>query len=156
VGGKWVSQLDSDETFALSSVLSKLRLASYSVRSDEAACTLNIRRNSPSVKLKAGDTFHTLEVELTCTAGLLDYSQSQPIEKIGDAGDVPKEFFTLAANKLKGEIEQVYEKCKAVGCDLFGVRERLIKYGKRRFHSHQDSVFQNTRIQATVRFQNVR
>ena len=156
VGGKWVAQLDSEETFALSSVLSKLRLASYSVRNNEAACTLNVRRNSPSIKLKAGENFHTLQVEVTCTAGLLDYSKSQPIEKIGDAGDVPKEFFTLAANKLKGEIEQVYEKCKAVGCDLFGVRERLVKYGKRHFQGQQDGAFQNTRIQTVVRFQNVR
>lgn len=157
VNGKWVEKLNSEETFTLATVLSKLRLASYSVRNDEAACTLNIRRNSPSVKLKAGEKdMFSLQVKVTCTAGLLDYSRSQPIEKIGDAGDVPKEFFTLASKKLKGEIEDVYEKCRAANCDLFGVRERLVKYGKRRFHNRQDAIFQNTRIQADVRFQNVR
>ena len=157
VHGKWVDTLKSDETFALATVLSKLRLASYTLEDTDKACTLNIRRNSPSVKLQTSDSgIFTLKVDLDFTAGMLDYSKSQPIEKIGDAGDVPKEFFTLAANKLKGEIERTYEKCRAINCDLFGVRERLIKYGKRRFYNRQDSAFSDTRIQVSVRFKNVR
>ena len=110
----------------------------------------------PSVtKTNEGDLF-SLNVDLTVSAGILDYSLSQSIEEIGDVGDVPKEFFTFAANKLSGEIESVYEKCRAVGCDVFGVRERLIKYEKRRLKEKQDTVFQNTRIQVSVRFENVR
>ena len=157
VNGKWVETLKNEETFALAAVLSKLRLASYSIDKGEATCTLSIRRNSPDIKLKTneGDLF-SLNVDLTVTAGILDYSLSQSIEEIGDVGDVPKEFFTFAANKLSGEIESVYEKCRAVGCDIFGVRERLIKYEKRRLKEKQDTVFQNTRIQVSVRFQNVR
>ena len=157
VHGKWVETLDSNETFALASVLSKLRLASYTVQSERGACTLNIRRNSPKVKLQASDSgIFTLKVDLTCTAGMLDYAKSQSIEKISDAGDVPKEFFSLAAKKLSGEIDRVYEKCRAVECDLFGVRERLLKYTKRRFHPHQDVAFSKTHIQVSVHFQNVR
>ena len=149
--------LKNDETFALATVLSKLRLASYSIDKGEATCTLSIRRNSPSIKLKSneGDLF-SLNVNVSMTAGTLDYSLSQSIEEIGDVGDVPKEFFTLAANKLSREIESVYEKCRTVGCDVFGVRERLIKYEKRRLKEKQDTVFQNTRIQVSVHFENVR
>ena len=157
VGGRWVETLKNDETFALAAVLSKLRLASYSIDNEKATCTLSIRRNSPSVKLKPneGDWF-ALNVDVMMTAGVLDYSLSQSIEQIGDVGDVPKEYFTFAAHKLAGEIESVYEKCRAVGCDVFGVRERLVKYEKRRFKDRQDTAFQNTRIQVDVRFENVR
>ena len=154
--GKWVDTLKSNETFALACVLSKLRLASYTLQDGENACTLNIRRNSPSMKLRSTDGGFVLQVELTCTAGVLDYSKSQPIDKIGDAGDVPKEFFTLAAKKLSGEIEGVYEKCRALGCDLFGVQERLAKYGKRPFRDQQAVILPKTRAQVSVRFQNVR
>ena len=157
VHGKWVDTLKSNETFALAAILSKLRLASYTLEGKESACTLNIRRNSPSIKLQTSDSdLFTLKVDLDCTAGMLDCSKSQPLEKISDAGDVPKEFFTLAANKLKGEIEQTYEKCRVIGCDLFGVRERLLKYGKRRFQNRKDNAFSNTRIQVSVHFKNVR
>ena len=156
VHGKWVDTLKSNETFALACVLSKLRLASYTLQDGENACTLNIRRNSPSIKLRSTDGGFVLQVELTCTAGVLDYSKSQPIDKIGDAGDVPKEFFTLAAKKLSGEIEGVYEKCRALGCDLFGVQERLAKYGKRHFRDQQAVILSKTRAQVSVRFQNVR
>ena len=157
VHGKWVETLDNDETFALACVLSKLRLASYTVQGNENASTLNIRRNTPSIKLQASDSgIFTLNVNLTCTAGMLDYAKSLPIEKIADAGDVPKELFSLASKRLTGEIEGVYEKCRAVNCDLFGVQERLLKYGKRRFHNLQSTALANTRVQVSVRFKNVR
>ncbi len=157
VHGKWVDTLDTKETFALACVLSKLRLASYTVKDNANACTLNIRRNSPAVKLQPSESgFFTLKVNLTLTAGILDYAASQPIDKIGDAGDVPNNFFTLAERTLSGEIEEVYEKCRAVNCDLFGVRERLTKYAKRRFRGQKDTALANTRIAVSVRFKNVR
>ena len=159
VGGRWVETLTADETFALSSVLSKLRLAAYSVESEDNSCALNIRRNSLKMKLETGkgapDTL-TLQVQVIMTAGIFDYSQSQPIEKIADAGDVPEEFFTFAERKLSSEIERTYEKCKAVDCDVFGVRERLVKYENRKLRQHQDTALQNTRIEVKVRFRNIR
>ena len=156
VQGKWVDTLTSNETFALASVLSKLRLASYTLQNGKNACTLSIRRNTPSIKLQENNGAFSLKVDLDCTAGLLDYAKSQPIEKIADAGDVPKEFFTLAAKKLSGEIEGVYEKCRAANCDLFGVRERLIKYAKRDLHTQENTILENTRVQVFVHFKNVR
>ena len=157
VGGRWVETLTATETFALSSVFSKLRLASYTVNGVENSCVLNVRRNDPKIKLETGanDCFN-LQINVTMTAGILDYSQSQPIDKIADAGDVPKEYFTLAEKKLASEIAQTYRKCQAVNCDVFGVRERLIKYEKRRFHDHRNTAFQNTSVQVNVRFRNVR
>ena len=157
VKGRWVETLTAEETFAMASVLSKLRLASYSVNGEDNSCTLNVRRNSPNVKLKTGggDLF-SLQVDLTLTAGIFDYSASQPIDKIADAGDVPKEFFTLAEKRLASEIERAYEKCRAVDCDVFGVRERLVKYEKRKLRDKQNTAFQNTRIDVKVRFRNVR
>ena len=157
VNGKWVESLNSEETFAFATVQSKLQLASYTINDGENACSLNIRRNSPSVKLKAGNgDFFSLKIDLTLTAGLLDYAQSQPIDKISDAGDVPEEFFTVATKKLAGEIESVYEKCRGVKCDIFGVRERLTKYGKRALKDKGSVALENTRAQVSVRFQNVR
>lgn len=157
VGGRWVETLTATETFALSSVFSKLRLASYTVNGVENSCVLNVRRNDPKIKLETGanDGFN-LQINVTMTAGILDYSQSQPIDKIADAGDVPKEYFTLAEKKLASEIAQTYRKCQAVNCDVFGVRERLIKYEKRRFHDQRNTAFQNTSVQVNVRFRNVR
>ncbi len=157
VQGRWVETLKAEETFALSAVLSKLRLASYSVDGESDSCTLNIRRNDPKVKLETNtpDVF-SLKVDVTMTAGIFDYSKSRPIEEIADAGDVPKEFFSFAEKKLASEIEQTYEKCRAVNCDVFRVRERLVKYEKRKFRHRQENSFQDTRIQVKVLFRNVR
>ena len=157
VGGRWVETLTAEETFAISAVLSKLRLASYSVKGEEQSCALNIRRNSPDVQLKPrGEDGFSLRVEVVMTAGIFDFSASQPIDKIADAGDVPKSFFTLAEKVLASEIEHTFEKCRAVNCDVFGVRELLVKYQKRPLWKKRDTAFQDTRIEVKVRFQNVR
>lgn len=157
VEGKWVETLQNKETFALGTVLNNLRLAAYSIEREGKTCSLTIKRNDPKISLRANreDNF-TLNIEVSIFAGMLDFSKAQTLENITDVGDVPKEYFSYAAKKLESEIKRTYEKCKAVGCDLFGVRERLIKYERHRFHKHEHTAFQNTSADVTVRFRNLR
>ena len=157
VNGKQVDVLTADETFALGSVLNKLRLASYTVNREGKTCSLTIKHNAPNIKLRTGKNENfTLDVNVTMSAGILDYSLSQDVEELSSIGNVPMEYFSLAEKKLAGEIQTVYEKCRACGCDLFGVRERLIKYGKRNLHQLESSAFGNTRVNVSVRFRNIR
>ena len=157
VRGKRVETLKTEETFALSAVLNKLRLAAYSVEREGKTCTLTIKHNAPKIKLETGeeDAFR-LSIDLTMSAGILDFSKSQDLKSISDVGDVPKEFFTMAEQKLSAQIQTVYEKCRAAECDVFGVRERLVKYERRKFHKHEDTAFENTRAEVKVKFRNIR
>lgn len=157
VDGKWVERLQTEETFALGAVLNPLRLASYSVEQEGDTCTLTIKQNSPKISLKASEKFpFTLEISVTMTAGILDFSKAQPLHEISDAGDVPSGYFALAEKKLEGEIATVFEKCKGVECDLFGVRERLVKYAKKKWENLQSTALQNTRAEINVHFRNIR
>ena len=157
VKGKRVGTLTKTETFALSAVRNRLRLASYSVEEDQKTCILSIKQNSPKISLKSTEKLpFKLDISVTMSAGILDFSKSQPLEDITDIGDVPTPFFSLAEKQLSKEIESVFEKCKGLNCDLFGVRERLIKYGKRRWKKYQDVAFQNTQANVVVKFRNVR
>lgn len=157
VNGKWVETLQNEETFALGAVLNKLRLAAYSIEHNGKTCSLTIKQNNPKISLHANhEEGFTLHIELSMFAGMLDFSKAQTLDNITDVGDVPKEYFTYAAKKLESEIRTTYEKCKAVECDLFGVRERLIKYERRRFHKQENTAFQNSYADVTVRFRNLR
>ncbi|MBR2375871.1 MAG: hypothetical protein IKA88_06250 [Clostridia bacterium] len=157
VNGKRVETLTREETFALCAVTGKLRLASYAVERNGDTCTLTVKRNSPSVKLQVGkDGMATLNVDLTMTAGVLDYSVAQSMESISDAGDVSKAYLSAAEKKLAGEIHRVFEKSRACGCDVFRVRERLVKYKNRRLRVHQDTVLSRSLADVKVRFENVR
>ncbi len=157
VNGKRVEKLSTDETFALSAVLNKLRLAAYSVEREGKTCSLTIKQNYPKIKLQAHENNNfTLHIEVDLYAGILDFSKSQSLDEISDAGDVPKEYFPLAEKKLTSEILTVYEKCRKVNCDLFGVRERLIKYERRTFHKHEHTAFQKTIPVVRIHFQNIR
>ena len=157
VGGKRVGKLTKDETFAFGAVKQELRLAAYSVETDEAKCTLTIRRNSPKTKFKVGaDGRATYRVNLSMTAGLLDYSKALPREKTADAGDVPSGTFEAAEKRLVGQIHTTFEKCRALGCDLFGIVEQLQKHHNRRFEELKDEALKNAILHVSVKFQNVR
>ena len=157
VNGKRRETLTKEETFSLCSVLGKIRLASYSVEREGKTCTLTVKQNQPKIKLQTGekDNF-LLKIDVTITAGILDFSKSQDLKDIADVGAVPKEYFTTAEQKLASEIQTVYEKCRSIGCDVFGVQERLIKYENRSFERQKDTALKNTRADVTVKFQNVR
>ena len=157
VGGKRVGTLTEEETFAVATVLNPLRLASYSVEREGKTCSLTIKQNNPSTKLKVGNENNlTLNVNVTLTAGILDYSKAQSIENISDSGDVPKEYFFLAEKKLKGDITRAFEKCRAVQCDVFGVRERLIKYEKKHLKKFADTALRDVRLNTEITFRNIR
>lgn len=157
VDGKRVETLTKEETFALCAVTGKLRLASYAVERNGKTSTLTIKRNSPSVKLRVGkDGLASLDIHLTMSSGVLDYSTAQPLDLLSDTGDVSKEFFASAEKKLSGEIHRVFEKTRACGCDVFRIRERLVKYKNRRLRSYQDSVLSRSIANVSVRFESVR
>ena len=157
VRGKMVGTLNKEETFAFNAVKKKLRLASYEVETPEqATCSLTIRRNSPKTKFTlSSDNLATFEVQLTLAAGLLDYSLALPQEK-ADAGAVPTGAFDAAEKRLAAQITSAFEKCRAVGCDLFELTSMLYRQKNDRFEQLKTDLLQNTSLQVQVRFQNVR
>ncbi len=157
VGGKRVETLTREESFAVGAVISHLKLAKYSVPSGENTCTLTIRNNQAKTKLSIGKNDRAaLKIEITLTAGIADYSKSQDIMNISDAGDVPKGVFEAAEKKLAAEITRVFDKCRLCGCDLFGIRERLIKYEKAHAKRLEDSILSGAIADVEIHFRNVR
>lgn len=158
VAGKRVEKLTENETFAVSAVLNNLELASYSVEEEGGEfCTLSVKRSSPKLKFTVGkDGRASLKIEISLTAGVSDYSKSQPLDKIADAGDISKSAFPSAEKKLAGEIATAFEKCKSCGCDLFQIQERLVKYKHRRLSKYKEDILRNTHAEISVRFQSVR
>lgn len=157
VDGKRVERLNPKETFALSTILNELQLASYSVQTEKEICTLSVKKNSPKLRFKVGkDGRAQLKIQVDFTAGVTDYSISQPLDKTADAGDLTNGVFLSAEKTLTGEIATVFEKCKACGCDLFRLQERLVKYKNRNLHKYKDGILQNTSVEVKVRFKGVR
>jgi Ger(x)C family germination protein len=157
VDGKRVETFTKEETFAFSSVINTLKLATYSIEQGDRTCTLNVRNSSPKTKFSVGANKRAyMKIEIVLTAGISDYSKALDIENLSDAGDVPRGVFDLAEKKLKAEILRVYEKCRNSGCDLFGLKERLEKYEKTNFSKLSDSVLDTSVVDVSVHFRGVR
>ena len=157
VRGKWRGTLTPEETFAVNAAIGKLRLANYSVDYDGQTCTLTVKRNAPKIKLEVGkDGSSRVQVQLTMTAGIADYSKALNVNELADAGDIPDGIFFAAEKKLAAELTTAYEKARKVGCDVFGLEERLVKYKKREYHQHKDSLLEKSSLTVKVRFEGVR
>lgn len=156
--GKRVETLTADETFALSAVKNNLKLAPFTVtRGEKDACTLNIRQNSRKLSLRVSDEgAAVLNVKLTLTAGVLDYSQALSLDDVSDAGDVPDGIFAAAEKKLAAAILSVFEKARVNDCDVFGVQDMLIKRSPRALRRYRTTILQNTRPDVRITFRNVR
>lgn len=157
VEGKWVGKLTKEESFAVSAVQNKLRLAAYSVPANDEYCTLSIRRNTPKTKLLLGEKDRAVfKITVDITAGISDYSAAQDLNAIKDVGDVPKGVFTAAERKLASEIQRAFEKCRGCGCDLFGLQQRLQKYAPKRAPALQNTLLESALVEVSVSFKNVR
>ena len=157
VGGKWLGTLNAEETFAVNAATGKLRLANYSVENADGSCTLVVKRNAPKIKLSVGKEGQgRLDIQLTMTAGVSDFSKALGLTDLRDGGDIPDGVFASAEKKLASELITAYEKARAVGCDVFGLGERLVKYKNRSYHKFLDGILENTAVTATVHFVGVR
>ncbi len=157
VRGRWVETLTEEETFALNAATGKLRLASYSVEADGESCTLSIKHNAPKIKLNLGkDGRGEVRVQITMTAGAADYSKAQGVDRIRDMGNVPDGVFAAAEKKLASELTTAFEKAKAAGCDVLELQERLVKYKKRAYLQHKDTLLDKTTLSVAVKFENLR
>ncbi len=157
VRGRWRATLTEEETFALQAATGKLRLASYSVDAGDGTCTLTVRRNNPKLDLKIGeDGRGELTITLNMIAGVSDYSKAQGLEETKDGGSLPVGAFAAAEKKLAATLVTAYEKARAVGCDVFALEERLVKYKRRKYHAYKDSILTDTPLSVTVRFESVR
>ena len=157
VGGVRVDKLTEEETFAFNAVDGDLRLAAYTVENDGATCSLTVKHNSPKTKLKLGtDGRATLKIEVVMSAGLLDYSKALSLESTSDAGEVPNGVFAASEKLLSAQIQTTFDKCRACGCDLFGIGERIQKYEKKRYAALKDSALENALADVSVKFRNIR
>ena len=159
VRGLWKETLTAEEAFAVNAVIGKLRLASYSVAVNDATCTLTIKHNTPKIELRVNENENghgSVKIHLTITAGVADYSKAVDLKKLTDVGDVPDGAFAAAEKKLTAELTSAYEKARAVGCDVFAIKERLVKYKNRKYQTYKEEFFNKTTLSVHVRFEGVR
>ena len=157
VGGIKKDVFTEEETFAYNAVKNDLKLASYTVKTEENFCSLSVKNNDSKIKLNYHDGGRaTLRIDVIMSAGLLDYSGSLGLENVTDGGDVPSGAFTSAEKLLSSQIVTAFEKCRLCACDLFGVGERMQKYKPRAYKEYKDSLLQNATYEIHVKFRNIR
>lgn len=154
--GKQVGKLNADESKTLAFVKNKLRLASYPLKVDDGEYTLHVKRNTPKTKLSFEQDQPKLEIQVTVTAGILDGSKFHSVESLSDAGEIPKKVLRSAEEKLQGDILKLFEKTKALNCDVFDCSLTLKRKYFDRYEKYRENLLREIQPNVRVKFQNVR
>ena len=155
--GIYAGKLDQDEPFAFSIVKNKLRLASYTPKSDGIPYTLIVKHNLPSLKFSVDDnSMARLKIKLKVTAGLQDTSYGQSIDELANAGKVPPKVFEAAKKDLEQKISQVFEKSRKSRCDVFNVLDRLQKFESDYFPAFREDILDRLIFSVDVTFESLR
>ncbi|MBQ9118157.1 MAG: hypothetical protein IJY11_03030 [Clostridia bacterium] len=155
VDGKRIGKLSKEESFLYALVKNQLRLASYTLPYGQETYTMTIKRSSPSVKLEVGKEAK-LTVELALTAGVADASQAKDLPDTADEGDFPKPLLQEASKKLEEDIRALFEKCRALGFDLFDAIDKLQKYENEHFEDKKDTLLQEVGLSVKVAVRGIR
>ncbi len=157
VDGVMVGKLTTEESKTFAFVKSKLRLATYLVKENETEYALNVKRNTPKLKLSIEKKdAPVLKISLTVTAGILDGAKLQTLEETADAGKIPSGVLPNAEEKLKTDLLALFEKTRALGCDIFECQETLKRKNYEYYYQLKDEILKTVRPKVEVKFENVR
>ncbi|MBQ5926454.1 MAG: hypothetical protein IIX01_00850 [Clostridia bacterium] len=157
VGGIMLGKLDQEETFALSSVKERLRLASYSLESSGSDYTLVFKNNQPKIKFFIDkNATARLDISLKLTAGIQDVSTPNTATEIATPSTIPEGLFKDASEKIKQSIERVFLKTVAINCDVFDLYEKLRKFERKYYPAYQDDLLSRVTLKVKVELQNAR
>ncbi|MBQ8885089.1 MAG: hypothetical protein IJY62_01770 [Clostridia bacterium] len=155
--GVMTGRLNAEETFALCVAKEKLKLASYSLEHAGCDYALQIKTNEPKIKFSVDKNARAhLKINVELTAGIQDISSPQAAAELLTGGNIPKEIFGRAKEKLSGEIQSVFEKSRNCKCDVFGILERLQKFEAGYYSAFKEDILERLDYKIEVSFESLR
>ena len=152
-----VGKLTAKETKTFSFFQNKLRLATYLVQENSLEYALTVKRNSPKMRLTIKDSSAPiLKISLTVTAGILDEANLQTIDETTDAGKIPNGVLPKAEETLRADLLALFEKTRALNCDIFKCKETLKRKNYKDYYRLKDEILTAVQAKIEVKFQNVR
>ena len=156
-GGVMVETFTREETLTLAFIKSKLRLASYSVATEGEDYLFSVRRNSVKNELSIKDKEQPkLEISVQVTAGLSDDNRPDTLKELIKSPQIPALPLSVAEKKLKAEIEGIFEKSRAVDCDIFECVETLRRKEYKYYEQKRNTLLQEIKPEIKVEFKTVR
>lgn len=155
--GIYKGKLTAEETFAFQCIRNDLRLAAFDAEHGGVTYTLLIKKSKASVKFSVDDyAVPRLKISVTVKAGLQDLSSSQTIAEIAVPDKTKEAVLKAAGEKFAKAVRSVFEKSRALNCDIFDVKNRLHKYESAYFSAYKDSVLERLLFSAEAKFEPTR
>ena len=152
--GVWVDTLTEEESFAVSLVKEKIRLASFSIDADGSQFSLLIRKNEGKVDFHVDKNgCPTLRLFVTAIAVLQDTSTPSTIFELGETA-IPSGVKRATEKKIENLLQQAFLKGKECGADLFDSISALKRNEKKYFTAYQKDLLNRLRFSVEVKVKN--
>ena len=155
--GIYKGKLTAEETFAFQCIRNDLRLAAFDAEHGGVTYTLLIKKSKASVKFSVDDyAVPRLKISVTVKAGLQDLSSSQTIAEIAAPDKTKEAVLKAAGEKFAKAVRSVFEKSRALNCEINDDKNRLQKYERAYFSAYKDSVLERLLFSAEAKFEPTR
>jgi spore germination protein KC len=155
--GVKVETLTREETLAFAFVKSKLRLAPYSVEKTGEEYSFSVRRNNVKTSVSFEKNKRPkMEISLKVTAGLSDDNKPDDMEELINSPQIPSLALKEAEKNLQERIESIFEKSRAVGCDIFECVETLKRKEYKEYKEKKEFLLDEISPKVKVQFTTVR
>lgn len=152
-GGVCVGILNKRQAFALNLIKGGIRRTYVSLDGEDSAVTLSVRNCKGGSSFKLEGDMPLLKITFSAVAKLQDDSAVGDSQR-SEVGASPP-LLRRCEKELVLYMQELYDYCKEVGCDLLGVRDMLFKREYSRYNSVCDSVLNNTTVLFDVKLKSV-
>ena len=86
----------------------------------------------------------------------MDEANLQTIDETTDAGKIPNGVLPKAEETLRTDLLAVFEKTRALNCDIFKCKETLKRKNYKDYDRLKDEILTTLQTEIEVKFQNIR
>ncbi len=147
-------KLNSEETLTFNLLTRKTLEAYLTVEGVElygknSDVTFNIDKFTSNKRIETDENQLTLFITLNTTLSIRDANKTTDLKHISTITEIPIEVLNKAENKIKENIESIFNKMQEEKCDVFHIKEMLFKFKYKNFESFKDEIF-NTNLNVNV------
>ena len=116
-----------------------------------------MKRNSVKIELSLkNENEPKLKISLQITAGLSDDNTPDTLNELTKSPKISFPALKQAERKLKEQIEGIFEKSRAVDCDIFECVETLRRKEYKNYEQKRNTLLQEIKPEIKVEFKTVR
>ena len=153
--GKSVCTLDRNQTLAFNLLTHSISEAAIEVKNTtlngkKANLLIAFRQNFGSVKLRFEKSVPVLKLSLRVAAKIDDTNVTAPPDELVSSYVIPENILLDTENLLKSYLEDIFQKTRDAGCDLFETEDKLYRTAHKFYPAFKGRMLEQVKLDIKI------